>query len=168
MLMRPTILFLTLGALSLASTAALAEPQGNSHPRFDASLEQFLAQSPTPSPREGGGKRGQWLEQLNLTNAQTEQLKTIRQKYKEQIEQLQDKIKTANQELGTMMAGTDSGNALRNKHAEVTSLRQQLDKVRFESLLEMRDVLTPSQRSQFAQMMQRKGGQLRDRLNRDR
>ena len=53
-----------------------------------------------------------------------------------------------------MMQGNASENDLRNKHQEIVSLRQQMGNLRFESMLEMRKVLTPEQRQQFVQLMQ--------------
>jgi Spy/CpxP family protein refolding chaperone len=52
-----------------------------------------------------------------------------------------------------MMAGTASVSDIRTKQQEVVRLREELGNVRFESMLEMRAVLTPEQRDRIGQML---------------
>ena len=84
---------------------------------------------------------------------QQQQLTAIRQKYQGQMEQLRDQLRQNQQELKTLMDGTASSDTILTKHNQVMGLRQQLDKLRFQSMLESRDVLNPDQRKQFAQLM---------------
>ena len=98
--------------------------------------------------------KGQIIDELNLSNAQKQKIKQIHQQYQGQISQSQESLRSAQQRLSQMMIGTDSAAAIRRQHQEVVQLRQALDNLRFESMLEMREVLTPEQRRQFAQLMQ--------------
>jgi Spy/CpxP family protein refolding chaperone len=53
---------------------------------------------------------------------------------------------------------------MREKHRQIIGLRQQLKEVQFESTLAMREVLTPEQRSQLAQMMQQRRQTAKNRM----
>ena len=93
------------------------------------------------------------MKQLNLSSQQQQELTAIRQKYQGQMKQLREQLRQNQQELKTMMDGTTPANTIMAKHDQVMGLRQQLDKLRFQSMLESRDVLNPDQRKQFAQLM---------------
>ncbi|MCU0537657.1 MAG: Spy/CpxP family protein refolding chaperone [Hydrococcus sp. Prado102] len=124
-------------------------------------LEPSFAQISTPEPLENKGK---FLEQLNLSEPQKQQISSIRQKYRGQIEQLQEQTMEAQKELFDMMAGTQSIDAIRSKREETASLREKLGNLRFESMLEMREVLTPQQRAQVAQRLQQRREDWRSRF----
>ena len=53
---------------------------------------------------------------------------------------------------------------MREKHRQIIGLRQQLEEVQFESTLAMREVLTPEQRSQLAQLMQQRRQTAKNRM----
>jgi Spy/CpxP family protein refolding chaperone len=100
------------------------------------------------------GGQGQWMESLNLTDRQKQQLEAIRQKYQGQMQSLSEQLRTSQNELRTLMAGNGSDSEIRAKHNQVANLRQQLGELRFNSMLESRQVLTPEQRQKFSQLMQ--------------
>lgn len=52
------------------------------------------------------------------------------------------------------MHSNTSAEELRNQHEQVQELHQEMGNLRFESMLEMREVLTAEQREQFAELMQ--------------
>lgn len=115
---------------------------------------------------EGRGEgKGKFLAKLDLTNEQKQELSAIRQKYRGQIEPIQNNMQIIQQELFDMMAGVDSTDAIRAKYQEAAQLRQQLGNIRFQSMLEMREVLTPQQRTQLAQMMEQRRRNWRDSTN---
>jgi Spy/CpxP family protein refolding chaperone len=62
------------------------------------------------------------------------------------------------------MAGTANASEMREKYRQIIGLRQQLEEVQFESTLAMREVLTPEQRSQLAQMMQQRRQTAKNRM----
>jgi len=104
------------------------------------------------------GGQGQWMESLNLSDGQKQQLEAIRQKYQDQMKSLAEQLRTNQNELRTLMTGNGSDSEIRAKHNQVNNLRQQLGEMRFNSMLESRQVLTPEQRQQFSQLMQERQG----------
>lgn len=119
-----------------------------------------IAASPLPlnpllAQREPGpGKDARWMDSLNLSNQQKQELNAIRQKYQGQMDKLFNQLRTRQEELQNLMGGNASDQELRAKHKQVSELRNQLGELRFNSLLESRKVLTPDQRKQFAQLME--------------
>jgi protein CpxP len=112
-------------------------------------------------PRGRGRER--LLEQIKLTEAQKQKIAAIRQKYRPQMQQHGQKVKTARKELHQMMAGTATKQQLTRKHQEILRLRQQIGDLRFKSMLEIRDVLTPQQRQELARLMEQRRQQRRQR-----
>lgn len=155
MLFRRLSLLAVLLTLGLGTTtAALA----NSFSDFNTPSDRILAQK---QKKEG---RDQFLEQLNLSEDQKRQLKDIQQKYKQQMSQYRDSLKSARKELQDMMVGNSSKEAIRAKHNEVAKLRQTIADMSFESMLEMREVMTPEQRQQFARLMEERVARWRNRM----
>jgi hypothetical protein len=149
MLIRSTSLLTILFTLGLGGSITFAAPLNTS----SSSLQpNFIAQSRTRLVRKGEG-RDELMKQLNLSSQQQQQLTAIRQKYQGQMKQLHEQLRQNQDELKTMMNGTDPSDIILAKHNQVMGLRQQLDKLRFQSMLESRDVLNPDQRKQFAQLM---------------
>jgi Spy/CpxP family protein refolding chaperone len=104
------------------------------------------------------------FDQLNLTADQKQKMQAVRDRYKDQISQRMQAVRQARQELATMMTGTANASEMREKHRQIMGLRQQLEEVQFESTLAMREVLTPEQRSQLAQMMQQRRQTSKNRM----
>lgn len=155
MTIRQNSLVIALLALFVGGSVVLAEPLFKKNLNSD----QFVAQ--TPEGRMGKrGKFGQGrvLEELNLSEQQQQQLEAIKQKYQGQFQPLRENMRTLRQELQTMMTGTASNNQIRAKHQQLAASRQQMENLRFESMLEMREVLTPEQRSKFGQLMEQYRG----------
>ena len=143
-------LMLTLGS----ATAATAVP--------NPVEPQTIAQNQRPN--RPGGKQGGMFDQLNLSADQKQKMQAVRDRYKDQVSQRMQAVRQARQELETMMAGTASASQMREKHRQIIGLRQQLEEVQFESTLAMREVLTPEQRSQLAQMMQQRRQTAKNRM----
>ncbi len=155
MIAKEVVLILTVLTLGVGGTMALADSIKESPSSVLISETKILAQ------QERGKLRGretaeQLQERLNLSNEQMQLLSAIRQKYRPQMEQLREQMKAKGQELSEMMQGNASENDLRNKHQEMVTLRQKMGDLSFESMLEMREVLTTEQRQQFAQLMQQR------------
>jgi periplasmic protein CpxP/Spy len=115
---------------------------------------QTLAQNQQPNRRSG--KEGRLFEQLNLSADQKQKMQAVRDRYKDQISQRMQAVRQARQELETMMTGTANASQMREKHRQIMGLRQQLEEVRFESMLAMREVLTSEQRGKLTQLMQQR------------
>lgn len=102
------------------------------------------------------GREQEIFRSLNLSPAQVTRMRAIRQKYKTRMDRQSQSINQAHQKLKNLMVGNSSASQIRSQHNRVQSLKNQLDDLRLESLLEMRGLLTPSQRQKLAQMMERK------------
>lgn len=158
---RFTALLTVLFTMSLGSSMVSAAPLVPTSVSDQTSPSLFLAQN--RMIRKGQGNE-QWMKQLNLTSQQQQQLTAIRQKYQGQMDQLREQLRKNQAELRTMMDGTTPTNTIVAKHDQIMGLRQQLDKLRFQSMLESRDVLTPDQRKQFAQLMNQRRDQMRSQM----
>ncbi|MEM8777978.1 MAG: Spy/CpxP family protein refolding chaperone [Cyanobacteria bacterium P01_G01_bin.49] len=157
MIGKETALIVTILTLTIGGTVALAESvkETSSSVMISSETEIVAQRGAERDEREEKGPE-KFVEQLNLSDQQVQQLSTIRQKYRPQIEQLAEKARATGEELGQMMQGNASDSDLRIKHQEMTNLRQQMGDLRFESMLEMREVLTNEQRQEFVQLMQQR------------
>lgn len=146
--------------LAVAGTAAEAVPARESERTVAQSVGKPNRNSGgRPDRAQGGsGQRGggqqRWIEQLNLTPQQQQEIQAIRDRYEQDMQAKKEQMNQAMSELRQMMAGNASDRDLRNKHNEVVRLRQQMGEMRFEQMLAMRNVLTPEQRQQFNQLME--------------
>jgi Spy/CpxP family protein refolding chaperone len=156
MIVKEVALIVTVLTLGIGGTMALADSVKESPSSVLISETKIMAQQERGKPR-GKERAEQLQERLNLSNPQMEQLSSIRQKYRSQMEQVREKMKAKGQELSQMIQGNASENDLRNKHQEMSVLRREMEDLRFESMLEVRKVLTPEQRQQFAQLMEERG-----------
>ncbi|NJL82552.1 MAG: periplasmic heavy metal sensor [Chloroflexaceae bacterium] len=111
---------------------------------------------------EGRFGEGRVLQQLNLSQEQRQQIQRIFQQYRSQIMARRQSLQGAQGELQQLMASNASAATVRSKHQEVRRLRQELGDLFFESTLEVREILTPEQRSEFAQIMQQGRQRLRE------
>lgn len=125
--------------------------------------EQTIAQRPggnNPGRVSQGdgqwGKKQGWLEQLNLTPEQQQEIQAIRDRYQSQMQTSRDEMRQNMERMGQMMSGNTSDNELRNQHNQILQARQQMGQMQFEQMLAIRNVLTPEQRQQFAQLMQQR------------
>lgn len=156
MIGKETALVLTILALTIGGTVALADSGNKTSSAVLLSETEIVAQRGIRQGERSSDKAEKLIEQLDLSDEQVQQLNTIRQKYASQLQPLRERIRTTADELRTMMQGEASDTALRMKHKDMVSLRQQMGDLRFESMIEMRKVLTPQQRQEFAQLMQQR------------
>lgn len=94
------------------------------------------------------------VQELKLTSAQMEQIKGIRNKYKEPISQRLKTQRQREQELRNLMTSSAPESQIRAKFQQLQAVRQELNSLRFESQLAMRQVLTPDQRSKVTRLME--------------
>ena len=99
-------------------------------------------------------RRQKFIEKLNLTSEQQTQVQNIRSQYRPQIQNLRENIRSERQKLADMIKTNDSYDNLRSQHERIIDLDQQIHSLRFESMLEMREVLTQEQIAQWADLMQ--------------
>jgi Spy/CpxP family protein refolding chaperone len=140
--------------LALGGAIAIAAPR--------TTFSSLFAQ--VPSEQQQHRRQEGWLKDLNLTPEQTQKIQAIRSRYKNQLDQQRQAAQQAQRELRDMMVGTASSDQIRQKYEQVENFRSQLMKTRFNSLLEIRDILTPEQRQKFVQHLNRPRGNLRERM----
>ena len=142
---------LSLLILSLGTAAAFAAPNPQQ------SLRQYsdeIAQQPGQKPGRGNPERV--FQQLNLSDAQKAQLKSIRDKYQPQLTSQRQAFQQAQQELRTLMTSNADKSQILEKRAQVMAIKQKLEDLHFQSMLAMREVLTPQQRTQLEQLMKQR------------
>ena len=123
----------------------------------DATLEPLLAIDPVAQDAPLPLKRGMgWLRDLDLQPDQMQKIQAICRQSREQIDRQRQEMQQAQQELRSLMASDASADQIREKYRQVKGVRDQLAAAQFDSLLEMRQVLTPDQRQKFADRMQRR------------
>ncbi|PZV10891.1 MAG: hypothetical protein DCF20_20595 [Pseudanabaena sp.] len=141
-----------------------AQSQIQSQTKSQASAEnkpeldpEILAQIPDRQNRNESGDlpSGRMLKQLNLSTEQLQKIKAIRDRDLAQIRELAQQSRQANKELRDLLAGSESSDVIRAKHIQVLNLQQELRKQHFERMLAMREILTPEQRSQLKEIMQK-------------
>lgn len=141
--------------VAVGGAVALADP----NPLFPQTVAQNLE-----SPGRAERPHSRLMQELNLTSEQMQKMQEIRSQYQGEISQDQQALRQATLELRDLLAGTASVEEIRAKHREVQALQQQLGESRFESTLAMREVLTPSQRREFAEMMQQRQEDFRNQM----
>ncbi|PSB16318.1 hypothetical protein C7B65_22095 [Phormidesmis priestleyi ULC007] len=142
-------------ALLIALGGAIAL-KGNH--QADATLEpSLLLADPVAQDAPLPLKRGMgWLRDLDLKPDQMQKIQAIRRQSRDQIDRQRQEMQQAQQELRSLMASDASADQIREKYRQVKGVRDQLADAQFDSLLEMRQVLTPDQRRKFAERMQRR------------
>lgn len=146
--------FATLTFMGISFNAVASEkPVINS-----VNINTEIAQNPTPTKQRGEGKKNQLMEKLNLTTQQQQQIESIRTKYQPEMDNIQEQMRVERQKMNEMMKNNDSQNNLRSQHQKISTLQQKMNNLRFESMLETRELLTPEQRQQFSAMMGEKRG----------
>jgi Spy/CpxP family protein refolding chaperone len=134
---------------------------------------EILAQSPNRLDRAESADMpsGRMLKQLNLSTEQLQNLKAIRDRDSARIRDLAQQSRQANKELRDLLASAEGSNVIRAKHTQVLNLQQELQRQHFERMLAMREILTPYQRSQLKEIMQKERSNhpkegIKDRENR--
>ncbi|NJR49148.1 MAG: Spy/CpxP family protein refolding chaperone [Leptolyngbyaceae cyanobacterium CSU_1_3] len=152
-----TLLILLGGAVAIATPTLHKTTLENSLQESDLQDPIFrfpdgaIAQN-LPSSRPGGMG---WLRDLNLSSEQMQQMRSIRGRYKNQLMSKRQAARQAQQELRSLMSGGATAGQIREKYRQAQTLHQQLADTQFNSLLEMREILTPQQRQKFAERMER-------------
>ncbi len=145
------ILMLSLGSVAFAAPNPL--------------LPHKIAQNTVGQQGHGDQHWDRFLQQLNLTPDQAQKVQAIRDQYNLDLAQRRQALKQAKQELQDLMVSTASEDQVREKHSQVETLEQQLRSVGFEQMLAIRQVLTPEQRTQAAEIIQKRQEDFRNRFS---
>ncbi len=97
-----------------------------------------------------------WIQELNLSQDQVDKIKEIRDRYQDQILERKQAYNQAIQELRSLISSTASKEIIRAKHQQVQSIKQQLEKLNFDSIMAIREILTPDQLRQFDDLLQKR------------
>lgn len=107
--------------------------------------------------RHRGGFGGMLAKDLNLTDAQKAQVKTIHEKYKSQFESIRTQFKSQTDNARALRQKGDSAGARAVFQKTRVDIRQRILAVRQQEQAEIRNVLTTEQRAKFdAAQAQRK------------
>ncbi|MEB3340717.1 Spy/CpxP family protein refolding chaperone [Okeania sp.] len=116
----------------------------------------YQKNNPTIQVQRPPRNQNRIFEQLNLTEEQKEKITKIRDNNQQKIrESLQD-LRNAQEELNVMITGTESENKLRKKHDQILELREELAKLQFNTILKIREVLTPEQLQEWSNLIKQR------------
>lgn len=97
----------------------------------------------------GMGMRQNWADQLDLTDAQKDQMRELRFKHqKEMIKQRAD-LRVARLELQELIRSDADRGTINSKIDEIGKLETSMEKARVANRLDMRSILTPEQREKI-------------------
>ena len=110
-----------------------------------------------PAPKARPAITGK-LAELNLSAEQTQQIIDIRRQWKPDAERrLKEDFAFLKQNLAQAMADNSSGEEVRRRFELMQRKYLELQTMKFEKLLRIREVLTPEQRKKFAELRSRPG-----------
>lgn len=108
------------------------------------------------------GDRGQGmnrlLEKLDLSAEQSQQIETIREQSKASAQALHKQMKVQRQEMKSLFTSDVDNEQIREQYQATKELRQQLGDNRFETMLQIREVLTAEQRAKMAELREQNRG----------
>ena len=143
------LLILPIGALA-------AIPEGNNNLSESITTTRQIAQM-----RHGKRGRGEGmnrlLQQLDLTSEQSEQIAAIKEQSQTDKEALYQQMQTEQEEMRSLLSSDATPEQLTQQHQQLQDLRQQAGDKRFATMLEIREILTPEQRSQMAESIAERG-----------
>ncbi len=112
--------------------------------------------------RGPGGDRGpdmdrtppmlRFADQLGLSDAQRSEIEAIHSQAQTESEALRTQVQAAHEQMRSLMASDASDAELRQRHDQMQALQQQMGDRRFETMLAIRNVLTPAQRAQMQEL----------------
>jgi Spy/CpxP family protein refolding chaperone len=109
----------------------------------------------------GGGFGPQMAEQLELTDAQKDQMDDMRAAHQKQMIRQRADLKIARLELRELIRGDADRATINSKIDQIGKLETDLEKARVSHRLDMRDILTPEQREKLEDLRPMMGRGLR-------
>ena len=157
-----TLLTLTAASLSLpmAANAAPLDLAVNNLQESQPAMFQLAQNYGKQFGIKARGGMAQLLQQLDLTPEQSRQIEAIQQQSRAQNESLHREVQQQRAQTRSLFTSNAAPERLRQQHEQTQNLQQQLSDNLFETMLQVREVLTPEQRSQLAELM----AQRRDRM----
>ncbi len=141
--------------LPLGTTyAAVTNQDSNSQESFRSSATTEIAQR---AKRGKKGRRGdrinKVLKQLDLTTEQSEQIKAIKESAQASKENLREQMRAEKQEMRSLFESDASSAELTQQHQKLQALHQQRGENRFQTMLQIREILTSEQRAKMAELI---------------
>lgn len=145
--------------ISAITAAILILPFGTYAARANSEINRGSTMEWSQFQNKHGNKMGRrggiekLLQQLDLTSEQSAQIEAIQERSKTDNQTLWQQMQTNRQEMQSLLTSNASADELRATHQNVQNIQQELGNNRFETMLEIREVLTPEQRTQMAELM---------------
>ncbi len=103
-------------------------------------------------------RKATWLSELSLNAKQESKLRNIWTTKRSRLDELQAEVQARRQELKDYLAGDSSDeDRARELHRQIQTLMIELGNIDLESMLEIRDLLSPQQRIRFVELMSQRG-----------
>ena len=149
-------LALTVGALVIlpfsTSAAELNQVYGDEEVNNVSNINNMKHHARGENRRgEQGQKLERLLSQLDLTPEQAEQIEAIQEQSRSNAAELKEQLQTQRQEMRSLLASDATAEEIRLEHQETEIIAQQLSSDRFETMLQIREVLTLEQRAKMAE-----------------
>lgn len=103
-----------------------------------------------------------WQQALKLSPEQLVKMQAIEAKYKPQAQQQQTQLNQAEAAMEKLLVDGASNQDIRAQHQVIQTYRRNLEETRLEAALEVKELLTPAQRQQLAEMNRQRLTRLRD------
>lgn len=147
--------------ISTVTAAALILPLGAFALQTQPSVSNTQVETSVVAQRMESGsfrerineRRQQLQRELNLTSEQSEKIRDIRAQAKEDMQSVHENLKEQREAMRSLLTSNANPNRLRQQHQKIQDLKESIDDQRFETMLEVREVLTPEQRSQMSELM---------------
>lgn len=149
------LLILPLGATYAAVENQDSNPQRSILGNNTTEIAQLRAKRGKKGGR--GNRINKVLKQLDLTTEQSAQIETIKESSRASKESLGEQMRAEKQEMRSLFQSDASSAALTQQHQKLQNLRQQMSNNRFETMLQIREVLTSEQRAQMAELISQRG-----------
>ncbi len=131
-------------------------PEPLVQPYTDAPAASSSPADPQAAPGKARPALNGKLGELNLSQEQTQQIIELRRQWKPDIERrLKDEFTAMKQNLAQAMADNSTGEEVRRRFDLMQKKYLELQTVKFDKLLRIREVLTPDQRRKFAELRSR-------------
>lgn len=164
-----TLLTITAVAAPLAAWMTITPPM----PQANALPLEVAQEMPGREGKPGMGRMGEpgerllrMADELGLSDAQRNQIQTIFAEAKTANEPLWQQMQAAREQMQTLMSSGASQAELQAQHGQMQALRQQMSDRHFSTMMAVREVLTPEQRTQLQEMHSERGPMGRGHGNR--
>ena len=94
------------------------------------------------------------LQELDLTTEQSQQIETIQQQSETATKDLKEQMRSQHETMKSLLASDADTEQIREQHQAAQGVRQQLGDNRFETMLQIREVLTREQRAEMAELIE--------------